>query len=129
MTRRLDVDILPKSNYCNHKLYQRKKTVNQKNDRGDCMKTQVPSRIAKLISIGNSKGIRLPKMLLQKYDFGDTLLLEETEDGVLIRKIHDNKLSWEQTYQEMAAEKEKWLTDDPEFIRDREEIGAKSETL
>lgn len=69
-----------------------------------------PSRIhsIKLISIGNSKGVRLPKVILQKYGFSDTLLLEETERGILLRQMDDAKLSWEETYQEMAQEKEDW---------------------
>jgi antitoxin MazE len=49
---------------------------------------------------------------VQKYGFSDILLLEETEQGVLLRKkeekIEDQKLSWEETYREMAAEDEDW---------------------
>ena len=41
-------------------------------------------RDAKLITIGNSKGIRLPKALLQKYGWTDSLVLEEMEKGVLL---------------------------------------------
>jgi hypothetical protein len=39
------------------------------------------TRDVKLISIGNSKGIRIPKALLQKYGWSDSLVLEE-EVGV-----------------------------------------------
>jgi antitoxin MazE len=62
----------------------------------------------KLVSIGNSKGVRLPKFILQKYGFSDRLLLEETEHGILLRQINDVKLSWEETYKEMAQEHEDW---------------------
>ena len=62
----------------------------------------------KLIPIGNSKGIRIPKALLQKYDLHNTLKLEETDNGLLLRKKDDSKLSWEETYKEMANEIEEW---------------------
>ncbi len=66
------------------------------------------ARDIKLISIGNSKGIRLPKAILQKYGFADSLVLEEREQGILLRKKETNKLSWKETYQAIAKEKEDW---------------------
>lgn len=47
-------------------------------------------------------------MLLQKYGFSETLLLEETEQGILLRKKEEPKLSWEETYKAMAKEQEYW---------------------
>jgi len=69
---------------------------------------QTRVRDIKLIPIGNSKGVRLPKALLQKYGLNNSLLLEETDRGLLLRKKADNKLSWENTYKAMAGEKENW---------------------
>lgn len=64
---------------------------------------------AKLITIGNSKGIRLPKKLIEKYHLHDSLNLEEKKDGILIKAdIPENKLTWEETFREMAAEREDW---------------------
>jgi len=64
---------------------------------------------SKLINIGNSKGIRLPKKLIQKYHLDEKLLLEEKDEGILIKAdIPDNKLSWDETYKEMAKDKEDW---------------------
>ena len=65
-------------------------------------------RDIKLIAIGNSKGVRLPKILLQKYGFTRSLLLEETEKGLLIRSRKDERYSWEETYKAMADENEDW---------------------
>jgi len=63
----------------------------------------------KLINIGNSKGIRLPKRLIQKYHLHEKLKLEEKKEGILIKAdIPDDKLSWDETYIEMAEEKEDW---------------------
>lgn len=62
----------------------------------------------RLVPIGNSKGIRIPKPLLQKYGYRNNLLLQETRDGLLIRSKKQKKLPWVETYQEMAKEKENW---------------------
>lgn len=90
------------------------------------MEKQVRTRDIKLVPVGNSKGVRIPKELLQKYGFNQSLLLEETERGLLLRKKEDGKLSWEDTYKAMADEKEDWTDfdttlldglDDEEFER------------
>ena len=65
-------------------------------------------RDVKLITIGNSKGIRLPKVLLQKYGWSNSLLLEETENGIFLHSKEKNKLPWKDTYHAMAAEREDW---------------------
>ena len=65
-------------------------------------------RDVKLVSVGNSKGIRLPKALLQKYGWSDSLVLEEVEDGVFLYSEESNQLSWKDTYRAMAAEREDW---------------------
>ncbi len=72
------------------------------------MEKQIRARDIKLVPIGNSKGVRIPKALLQKYGLNNSLLLEETDRGLLLLKKEDSKLSWEDTYKDMANEKENW---------------------
>jgi len=72
------------------------------------MKNQIRSRDVKLVRIGNSKGIRIPKALLQKYGLKNSLLIEETDKGLLLRNKEESRLSWEDTYKSMANEKENW---------------------
>ena len=72
------------------------------------MEKQIRTRDVKIVPIGNSKGVRIPSPLLQKYGFKNSLLLEETDRGLLLRKKEDNKLSWEDTYKSMAEKKEHW---------------------
>jgi antitoxin MazE len=72
------------------------------------MENQIRSRDAKLVPIGNSKGVRIPKALLQKYGLKNPLLIEETDKGLLLRNKEESKLSWEDTYKTMANEKENW---------------------
>ncbi len=72
------------------------------------MENQIRARDVKLVPIGNSKGVRIPKALLQKYGLKNSLLIEETDRGLLLRNKEENKLSWEDTYKAMADEKERW---------------------
>ncbi len=62
----------------------------------------------KLVKIGNSKGIRIPKSILQKYGFTDSIQIEEKENGILLHNSKISKLSWEDTFKAMKSEKEDW---------------------
>lgn len=65
-------------------------------------------RDVKLVPVGNSLGIRLPKELRHRYGFGPVVRLVETEEGVLLCPKGDDTLSWEDTFREMAKESEDW---------------------
>ena len=62
----------------------------------------------KLTKIGNSKGVRLNKPLLNRYKFGDFIEVDELPDGLLLKAPNYQKLSWEETYKEMAESDEDW---------------------
>ncbi len=66
--------------------------------------------VLKVSRIGNSRGIRLPAGMLRKYHIGDTIVAEEKLHEIVLRpaSAKPQKLSWEQTYREMAAAKEDW---------------------
>ena len=66
------------------------------------------TREVKLVPIVNSKGIRIPKSLLDKYGWSDRLTLEELEESVVLRGKGTHNLTWEDTYRAMAAESEDW---------------------
>ena len=68
---------------------------------------KAPTEI-KVVQIGNSRGVRLPKATLAKYSIKESVLLEEREEGILLRSKNDKRLSWEETFQDMAREKEDW---------------------
>ena len=64
---------------------------------------------AKLIDIGNSKGLRIPKSLITKYHLQPQLNIEELENGILIKADSPKeKLSWKDTFREMGKEEENW---------------------
>ncbi len=64
-------------------------------------------RVAK---IGNSRGVRIPAEVLRRYAFGDTAVMIESVDGILLRPKQqtDAKLSWTDTAKAMAAAAEDW---------------------
>ena len=67
------------------------------------MDRTVGAREVKLIEIGSSKGILLPEVLLRQYGWSDSIILEEAEDGVFLRRKAPSKLSWKDTCRAMAA--------------------------
>ncbi len=62
----------------------------------------------KIVQIGNSKGIRIPKSMLQKYGFTDSVQIEERDNGLLLRNNENEKMSWEDTFKAMKKENENW---------------------
>ncbi len=84
----------------------------------------------KLVSIGNARGVRLPQSLIRKYGLENSLVLEETERGILIRGREGTpKLSWEETYRAMATESEDWDDWDATMLDGIAEDGLAPETL
>ncbi len=72
------------------------------------METFSKTRDLKVVRIGNSRGVRLPKLILAKYAITETVVLEEREDGILLRNKKDRRLSWADTFRAMAHEREDW---------------------
>ncbi|MBK8516738.1 MAG: AbrB/MazE/SpoVT family DNA-binding domain-containing protein [Saprospiraceae bacterium] len=55
----------------------------------------------KIIQIGNSKGLRLSKMILEKYDITDTVNLRLEENYIIIEPIIKPRNNWEKSFKEM----------------------------
>ena len=62
----------------------------------------------KIIQVGNSKGIRLPKQLIAKYGLAEVVVIKELKNGILIEASADSQLSWDETYKAMAQSEEDW---------------------
>ena len=64
----------------------------------------------KVARIGNSRGVRLPAASLRRYRIGETVLMEERSEGILLRPMGPavEKLSWDETAREMAGSREDW---------------------
>ncbi|HRY98111.1 MAG TPA: AbrB/MazE/SpoVT family DNA-binding domain-containing protein [Bacteroidales bacterium] len=54
-----------------------------------------------IIPIGNSKGIRLSKTLIEKYDFKDSVELILNEEYLIIKPVVEPRINWESAFKEM----------------------------
>ena len=62
----------------------------------------------KIVPIGNSRGVRLPKEIIERYAIEDSIVLEVREETLVLRNKRDKRLSWEDTFKAMAREREDW---------------------
>lgn len=65
----------------------------------------------KIVPIGNSRGIRLPKSLIEMYQFTDEVDLDIKEDGLVIRPIYAPRQSWRKAFGRMAEQGDDKLLD------------------
>jgi len=57
----------------------------------------------KIIRIGNSKGIRLSKSLIEQYNMKDEVLLEAKRDSIIIRPVENPRVDWEKSMIRLLA--------------------------
>jgi antitoxin MazE len=50
----------------------------------------------KLIKIGNSFGVRIPKSLIQQYELSNDIEIDPTTDGILIKSKKKARAGWEE---------------------------------
>lgn len=67
----------------------------------------------KLIRIGNSRGIRLPKSLIEHVGLREEVELTVEGDRIVIRGQRDPRAGWEEAAQQMAARGDDALIDGP----------------
>ncbi len=78
--------------------------------------TVVMTTKTKIVKLGNSKGIRIPKSMLIRAGLKDEVVMQEVNGGILIQPVE--KLSWDETYKEIGVAHENW-SDWTEFDLDR----------
>lgn len=57
---------------------------------------------SQIIQIGNSQGVRLPKMLLEESRITGEVDLELLPDGILIRNAQKARSGWDEAFKQMA---------------------------
>lgn len=72
------------------------------------MDTSVRSRV---IKIGNSRGVRIPKPMLEQAGLRDEVELLPQADGLLLRPIRRARAGWSEQFARMAAEGDDQLLD------------------
>ncbi|MBN2543301.1 AbrB/MazE/SpoVT family DNA-binding domain-containing protein [bacterium] len=56
---------------------------------------------AKIVRIGNSKGIRIPKTILEQCDFGEEVELEVDNNNLIIKPRQTARIGWEIAFKKM----------------------------
>lgn len=67
---------------------------------------------SQIIQIGNSQGIRLPKMMLEESGITGDVDIELHQDGILIRNAQQARAGWDEAFAAMAESEDDELPDD-----------------
>lgn len=54
------------------------------------------------MKIGNSQGVRIPKLLLERSNLSEEVELEAEDDRIIIRSARQPRHDWEGAFQRMA---------------------------
>ena len=77
------------------------------------MSAVIKSRIVK---IGNSQGIRIPKLLLEQSNLGEEVELVLQQDQIVIRPIHHVRHRWEEVFRAMSERGDDELLDSDTLV-------------
>ncbi len=75
----------------------------------------------KVVRIGNSRGIRIPKVILDQCHISDEVELETKEDCLVIKSPHSTRDGWDLAFQKMHENKEDELMIDDSMTNDFDE--------
>ncbi len=67
---------------------------------------------AKIIRIGNSRGIRIPKPILEESGLHGEVELQIHEEGIVIRPLAKHREGWDQAFQSMSVSGDDQLLDE-----------------
>lgn len=74
-----------------------------------------------VIKIGNSRGIRFSKTLLEKYNIRETVELILENDQIVIRPLSKPRMGWDKAFMEMNANGDDQLLMDDVFEDETQE--------
>lgn len=66
---------------------------------------------ARIVKIGNSQGIRIPKLLLERSNLAEEVELEAQDDQLIIRSAKQPRQDWESAFRAMAERGDDELLD------------------
>ena len=69
----------------------------------------------KIISIGNSKGIRLPNKVLKLYNITDEVSLVLEKEHLLLKPVNNARAGWAEAFAQKVSEQERLM---PDFFND-----------
>ncbi|MDX1413935.1 MAG: AbrB/MazE/SpoVT family DNA-binding domain-containing protein [Candidatus Promineifilaceae bacterium] len=69
-----------------------------------------------IIKIGNSKGVRIPKILLEQARLGEEVELRLEDDHIVIQPAHQVRANWEERFKTMAEQGDDLLLEGDSLI-------------
>ena len=66
----------------------------------------------RLIRIGNSRGIRIPRLLLDQLKFGEEVELTVEQDRLIVRPVGQPRAGWDEQFRLMAERGDDRLLDE-----------------
>lgn len=73
-----------------------------------------------IVKIGNSRGIRIPKKVLDRYHLGENVEMEFKDDCIVLKPSLDVRIGWGDAFMEMAAQEDDQLVMPDLFPEDEE---------
>jgi antitoxin MazE len=65
----------------------------------------------RIVKIGNSQGVRIPKLLLERSNLAEEVELEAKDDRIIIRSTRPPRHDWERSFSAMAERGDDSLLD------------------
>lgn len=65
--------------------------------------------LTKIVPIGNSRGIRIPKSMLDGCGFGEEAELQAKNGALILRPVNTPRAGWAEAFTSMAAAKDDFL--------------------
>lgn len=62
--------------------------------------------LTKIVPIGNSRGIRIPKSMLDHCGFGDEVDLQSKNGALILRPVNTPRVGWSEAFASMAIAKD-----------------------
>ncbi len=71
---------------------------------------------ARIVKIGNSQGIRIPKPLLEQTGIMDDVELEVDKNQIIIRPVSNPRAGWDSAFKTMAKSGDDVIIDEIDMI-------------
>lgn len=65
----------------------------------------------RIVKIGNSQGVRIPKLLLERSNLAEEVELEAEDNRIIIRSMKQPRQDWERAFRAMAERGDDALLD------------------
>ena len=65
----------------------------------------------RIVKIGNSQGVRIPKLLLERSNLAEEVELEAEDNRIIIRSTKQPRQDWERAFRAMAERNDDALLD------------------